>query len=160
MARVHEPGGDTTISVAQRRLLVGVFVAGLALGISGTSWATSTWKPGLTTGSSGESRAQNTPVAPTSVTGACTSSSAKTIKVTWGAVAKATSYTIYDATTSGSGTYASLATGVTTTTWTSGTLSSANYWFEVAAYVGTNWIGSRSVATTESTISSSGCVQP
>jgi hypothetical protein len=159
MARVHEPGGDTTIGVAQRRVLVGVFVAGLALGISGTSWA-STWKPTLQTGSAGESRSQSPPVAPTSVTAACTSSSAKTIKVTWGSVTKATSYAIYDATTSATGTYTSLATGVTTTTWTSGTLSSTNYWFEVAAYVGTNWIGTKSTATTESTISSSGCVQP
>ena len=49
---------------------------------------------------------------------------------------------------------------VTTTSWTSGTLSAANYWFEVAAYTGTNWIGTKSTATAESTISSSGCVQP
>ena len=55
---------------------------------------------------------------------------------------------------------APLATGVSTPSWTSGTLTAANYWFEVAAYTGTNWIGTKSVATAESTISSSGCVQP
>jgi hypothetical protein len=30
----------------------------------------------------------------------------------------------------------------------------------VAALVGSNWVGTKSAATTESTISSSGCLQP
>jgi len=158
-ANGHQPGGDTTISVPQWRVLVGVFVAGLLVGISGTAWA-STWKPTLKTGSTAESRAQGSPATPTSVAAACSSSTAKTIKVTWGSVTKATSYTIYDATKSASGTYTSLATGITTTTWTSGTLSAGNDWYEVAALVGSNWVGFKSAATTESTISSSGCVQP
>ena len=140
-------------------MLVGVFVAGVLVGISGTAWA-STWKPTLKTGSTAESRAQGSPGAPTSVTAACSSSTAETIKVTWGSVTKATSYAIYGATMSASGTYTSLATGVTTTTWTSGTLSAGNDWFEVAALVGSNWVGTKSAATTESTISSSGCLQP
>jgi hypothetical protein len=75
-------------------------------------------------------------------------------------VTRATTYTVYDTTTSATGSYSSVATGVATTSWTSGTLSAATYWFEVAAYTGTNWIGTKSTATAESTISSSGCVQP
>jgi hypothetical protein len=56
-------------------------------------------------------------------------------------------------------TYAAVATGLTATSSTSATLT-ANYWFEVAASIGTNWIGTKSVATAEATISSSRCIQP
>jgi cellulose 1,4-beta-cellobiosidase len=127
--------------------------------MTGTAWATN-WVPTLHSTSAGEAKAQGVPTAPTGTTAACTSSSAKTVKVSWTAVTRATTYTVYDTTTSATGTYSSVATGVTTTSWTSGTLSAANYWFEVAAYTGTNWIGTTSTATAESTISSSGCVQP
>lgn len=143
-----------------RRGLVGVVAAGALLGMAGTGWATN-WRPTLHAASAGESKAQGVPAAPTGTGAACTRARAETIKVTWSAVARATTYAIYDATTSASGTYSAVATGVTTTTtWTSGTLSTANYWFEVVAHTGTKWIGTKSVATAESTISSSGCVQP
>ena len=150
--------GDTPTSPA-RRGLVGAVAIGLLFGMTGTAWATK-WVPTLHAASRGEGKAQSVPSAPTGPTAACTSSSAQTVKVSWTAVTRATSYTVYDATTSATGTYSSLATGVTTTSWTSGTLAAANYWFEVAAYTGTNWIGTKSAATAESTISSSGCVQP
>jgi len=75
-------------------------------------------------------------------------------------VSRATTYTIYKSTTSATGTYSSLATGVTTTSYTTATLTSGNYWFEVVAYIGTNWVGTKSGATGESTISGSGCIQP
>lgn len=142
-----------------RRWLAGVVAAGLLLGLTGTACAT-TWVVTLHTGSAGEAKAQAAPTAPAGPTAACTSSSAKTVKVSWTAVTKATSYTVYDATTSATGTNTALTAGVTTTSSTTGTLSAANYWFEVAAYIGTNWIGTKSTATAESTISSSGCVQP
>jgi hypothetical protein len=58
------------------------------------------------------------------------------------------------------GSYSSTATGVTTTTWTSGVLATGNDYFKVAAYVGTKWVGAESAATGESTISGSGCTQP
>jgi hypothetical protein len=127
--------------------------------MTGTAWA-SNWVPTLHASSAGQAQARGVPAAPTGATAACTSSSAKTVKVSWTAVTRATTYTVYDTTTSATGTYSPVATGVTTTSWTSGTLSAANYWFEVAAYTGTNWIGTKSTATAESTISSSGCVQP
>ena len=53
-----------------------------------------------------------------------------------------------------------MATGLTTTSSTSATLTAANYWFEVATSIGTNWIGTKWVATAEATISSSRCIQP
>jgi hypothetical protein len=49
---------------------------------------------------------------------------------------------------------------VTTTTWTSGTLTTGNYYFKVAAYVGSKWLGAQSAATAESTIATNSCVQP
>jgi hypothetical protein len=155
---VQQQSDDTPTSPA-RRWLAGVVAAGMLLGMTATAWATN-WVVTLHTASAGEARAQGLLTAPSGPAAACTSSSAKTVKVSWTAVTKATSYTVYDTTTSATGTYTSVATGVTTTSWTSATLSAANYWFEVAASMGTNWIGTKSVATAESTISSSGCVQP
>jgi hypothetical protein len=156
---VHQPSsGDTPTSRARRGLAGGVAV-GLLFGMTGTAWATN-WVPTLHATSAGEAKAQALPTAPGGPAAACTSSSAKTVKISWTAVTKATSYAVYDSTTTVTGTYTSLVTGVTTASWTSGTLSAANYWFEVVAYIGTNWSGTKSAATGESTISSSGCVQP
>jgi hypothetical protein len=150
---------DEDNGLQARPLVLVVVVLGMLLGTAGTAWATN-WKPTLKAGSAGEARAQGAPPAPTGGTAACTSSTAQTAKVSWAAVTRANNYTVYEATTSATGTYTSVAIGITTTSWTSGTLIAANYWFEVAAYVGTNWLGTKSSATGESTISSSGCVQP
>jgi hypothetical protein len=137
-----------------------VVVLGLFPAAAGTAWATTKWIPSLHAGSAGEAKVQGAPSAPTGAAAACTSSSTETIKVSWSAVTKATSYSLYEATTSSSGTYSLVASGLSATSWTTAALSSANYWFEVAAYIGTNWSGAKSSATGESTISSSGCVQP
>jgi hypothetical protein len=144
---------------AYRFVLVVALSFALLVGGAGTAWA-SKWVVALATGSKGEAHAQAAPVAPTGVGAVCTSSSGKTIKVTWSAVTHATSYLIYESTTSASSGFTLVASGVTGTSWTSATLSSANYWFEVAAAIGTNWLGAKSASTGESTISSSGCVQP
>ncbi len=73
--------------------------------------------------------------------------------MTWSALAHATTYSVYESTTTVGGTYTSVATGVTTTWWTSGTLTAGtNYWFEILAIVGTNCSGTKSSATGESTI--------
>jgi hypothetical protein len=146
-------------SFLRRLALIGVVAAVFLAAAGSTAWA-STWAIVLRSGSAGESRAQAVPVAPTGITAACTSSTTRTVKVTWTAVAKATSYTVYDATTSATGTYTSVASGVTTASWTSGTLAAANYWFEVVAFTGTNWSGPKSTASPESTTTSSGCTQP
>ena len=157
MHELDDNDGDTGSRVP--RLILIVVVAGMILPITDTAWG-SNWVPTVRAASSGEGRAQGIPAAPTGVVAACTSSTAKTVKVSWTAVTKATNYTVYEATTSATGTYSSVATGVTTASWTSGTLTAANYWFEVAAHIGTNWLGTNSSATGESTISSGRCVQP
>jgi len=128
----------------------------VALGGSGLASA-SIWTVHLS-GGTGEGRAQTSPAAPTGVTATCTSPSTTTIKVSWSSVTHATNYSVYKSTTSSSSGY-SLAATVTspTTSWTSGSLSSGNYWFEVAVSIGTNWTSGKSSATSQRTIGSSSC---
>ena len=124
----------------------------------------SNWVAALSSGSKGESQAKTLPSAPGSVAAACAAPTTNsTIKVTWAAVTLATSYSVYDATTSANGTYSLLASGVSGTSWTSGTLSSGtNYWFKVTASIGSNWVSAKSAASGESTINALTpfCVQP
>jgi hypothetical protein len=162
-------GDGEGVGVQTRRgpLLVAVPITlvGLLLA-SGTdvAWATTNWTVTLHISSSGESDSSTIPSAPSGVTAACDApTSSKTIDVSWTAVAHASTYTVYDSTTSVTGTYSSVATGVTTTSWTSGTLKpNKNYWFEVTAIVGSNWESAQSSATAESTINPSSpyCSQP
>jgi hypothetical protein len=149
-----------TTRTSRRSAFVIIVAVGLLLGAGGTAWATTKWVPTLHAGSTGEAKVQGAPAAPTGAAAACTSSSGMTIKVSWSAVTKATNYSVYEATTSASGTFSLVASGVSAASWTSATLSAGNYWFKVTAYIGTNWLGTKSSATGESTISSTGCVQP
>jgi hypothetical protein len=151
--------GESRRFFGYRITLVAV-ACGVLLAWSGAAAWASSWGEMLKSGSKGEARATTVPAVPAGVAAVCTSSSAKTVQVSWTAVAKATSYTIYDATTSATGTYASMASGVTTASWTSASLTAGNYWFEVVALVGTNWVSAKSTASGESTTSSTGCVQP
>jgi len=135
-----------------------VFASSVAGEASATSWAVA-----LTASSHGEALAQTLPAAPVSPAAACVSTTTKTIKVTWTAVPYATSYLTYQSTTSAGGTYTATSGGTYTgTTWTSASLANGNYWYEVAAVIGNNWTGTRSVATGETTIqtSTTKCVQP
>ena len=77
-----------------------------------------------------------TPPAPTGVTASCTSSLATTVDVSWTAVPQATTYTVDESTTSATTGYAAAATGVVGTSWTSPSLTTGEYWFEVAADTG------------------------
>ena len=66
------------------------------------------------------------------------------MKVSWTAETGASSYTIYDSTTSITGPWTSLASGQTGTSYTtaalSGTSGGTNYWFAVATKLtDTNW---------------------
>ena len=80
-------------------------------------------------------------MAPT-VTSACAApTSGKKVTVSWSAVTHATSYAIYQS----------------TTTWTSAALATGSYWYEVVTDIATNWAGAKSAATTQRTISSSAC---
>jgi hypothetical protein len=148
------------------RLLV-VLVVGTALSVvcaSGTAWATTNWVVHLATGSSGEAHALTLPAAPASPAASCNSPvTTKTIKVTWSAVTHATTYLLYDSTTSATGTYSLIASGVAATSWTSGSLTSGTrYWFEVVADVGSNWSSVKSAATGSSLINAVTpfCTQP
>lgn len=124
----------------------------------------SNWSTTVGAGSSGEAESTSLPAPPTGAAAVCTSSSANTIIVTWSAVAGASTYAVYDATVAASGPYTAVATGVAATSWTTGGLSTGNYWFEVTAYVGTNWQSVPSNATVESTVYHKGptktCAQP
>jgi cellulose 1,4-beta-cellobiosidase len=132
--------------------------------LSSTAWAATNWVTRLASSSSGHAHANSLPVAPPGVAAACAApTTAKTIKVSWTAVTHATSYSIYDATTSAGGTYTLVASGVSATSWTSAALTvNTNYWFEVVAIVGSNWSSAKSTTSAESTIKSANpfCVQP
>jgi hypothetical protein len=147
-----------------RRIVLVVWVALIVISASGTAGAATSWVVALGGGSNGEAHAQALPAAPGSPAASCNSPlTTKTIKVTWSAVARATTYSVYDSTTTATGTYSLVASGVATTSWTSGTLvSSTNYWFEVLAKIGSNWSSVKSAPTGESTINAASpfCVQP
>jgi len=140
-------------------LSAGVLVAALLAAV--VPAAASNWTISLAAGSKGEAQAQPVPAAPSGVSDVCVSSTQQKVTVSWSAVAHTTTYTVLKSTTS-AGTYTPTATGVTTTSWTSGTLTAGNYYFKVEAYVGTNWVSAESSATGETTIATSGteCKQP
>ena len=68
--------------------------------------------------------------------------------ITWSAVTGATSYNVYESTTSSTTGYTVASSGLTTTSWKSGKLAAGTYWFEVAATAGTGgaWVGANSTA--------------
>jgi hypothetical protein len=137
-------------------VVVGMLAALSLLLSSGTAWATANWTVGLKTGGSGEAHAQALPVAPTATSACATPTSGKKVTVSWAAVTHATGYAIYQSTTTATGTYTLQAT-VTTATWTSATLATGSYWYEVVTDIGTNWAGAKSAATAQRSISSSAC---
>jgi hypothetical protein len=115
------------------------------------------WSASIAAGMHGEGRAGALPGAPTGVTVVCVSATQQKVTVSWTASAHATSYAVYDSTTTAGGTYTLLASGVTATNWTSATLGAGNYWFKIVAQAGTNWASAKSSATTQSTIASGSC---
>jgi hypothetical protein len=118
--------------------------------------AASTWTVGLRNRSHAEATSQQLPSTPSNVSSACVSSSQAVVKVTWSPVAGAT-YTVYQSTTSATSGYSAVASGLSATSWTSGTLSGGTYWYEVAAQMGSNWASSRSAATAARNIGSGTC---
>ena len=130
--------------------------AGILLSVPGTASA-SNWSNPLASASHGQARSQGLPSPPSPVSAACISPTGKTIKVTWSAATHASSYTVYKSTVSATSGYTVAASGITTTTWTSGTLSNATYWFEVSTSVGTSWVSPNLTATGSHTITTAGC---
>jgi hypothetical protein len=109
------------------------------------------WSVPLGASTDAVAQSSGPPATPTGVTATCVTLESE-VTVTWTAVPSATSYTVYDSTTSASSGYAVIASDVTGTSWTSGDLAIGTYWFEVAAYTGVNWASQASAATTESVI--------
>jgi len=138
------------------RLLLAVPLTFALLSAPGIASASS-WVDTLASGSRGQAQAQVLPSAPVSVVALCTSPTTKTIQVTWAALTHATSYSVYQSTTSASTGYSLAASGVIATSWTSGTLPKATYWFELAGYIGTNWVSPNSTATGSHVIATGGC---
>ena len=119
--------------------------------ISGAA-AASTWPVSISGSNGGESHSSGLPSAPSAPSVACTSGLSDTVKVSWDTVATASTYDVHDATSAAGGPYSLAASGVTTTSWTSGALASGNYWFEVTAFEGTNWQSPDSSVTSEVSI--------
>jgi len=131
-------------------VVLGIIVGSLVVNPAAAS--ASNWAETLQSGSTAESQSQTKPATPTGVGATCTSLFLTTVQVTWTAVPRATAYTVYESTTSSSTGFSAVATGVAGTSWTSGSLTLGSYWFEVAAYIGTNWASSNSAATAPRTI--------
>jgi hypothetical protein len=83
------------------------------------------------------------------------------VTVSWTAVPDAAKYSIFESTSTSTGSYGPIET-VAGTSWTSGTLATGNVWFKVEAYVGTNWVSAESGASNETTLASTKpeCVVP
>lgn len=136
-----------------------ILLAGLAVTVvsgpalaPGAAYAATSWVVGLGAGALGLAHAQPaTP--PSGVTATCTSpTTAKTITVTWTAIAHAT-YAVFESTTSATAGYTQVAGPLTTTTWTSGAQKNGRtYWYEVSATIGGAWVTANSTATAPLTI--------
>ena len=127
--------------------------------LSETPASATNWVVLLRAASTAEAQAQPAPPAPATVAASCLAANQQKVVVTWSAVSHAATYTVYKSATL-AGSYTSTVSGLTTTTWTSGALGAGNVYFKVAAYFGTKWLGTQSVATGESTIATNSCVQP
>jgi len=95
-----------------------------------------------------------TPNTPSTVTATCTEAiAARVITVSWSSVEHATSYVVYQSTTSATSGYSVVASDVTTTSWLTATLKKGTYWYAVASVVGSSsWISSMSAPTQARTI--------
>lgn len=135
----------------RRQLLMGVAVLVAVLQLPDIAVA-SGWTTQVGSGSSGLSRARSLPSPPSTVTAACAAPTvARTVTVTWTAVPNAASYTVYQSKTSATAGYSTAATGIVGTSWTSGNLTAATYWFKVSALVGTKWVSANSSASNQAT---------
>ena len=114
------------------------------------------WPVPLTAGSGGQATSDTGPAAPGGITSACSGLISKAVVVSWTAVPHATSYTIYQSTTSATGPYIAVATAGASP-WTSGSLALGTYWYEVDAVIGTGWRSLRSAATAQRTIIVTAC---
>lgn len=121
---------------------VGIAALGVPEALAATTWSVALGS------SNAESLSGGLPGAPTGINATCSGLllSPKAV-VTWNAVTRATTYDVYESSTSASSGYSIVATGVAPTTWTSANLGTGSFWFEVAAVTGSNWLGPTSSAS-------------
>ena len=145
-----------------RRLLAVLSASAVLMFGSAHVALASNWSNPLGAGSKGQAQAQELPSAPTGLTASCPAPSTAAIKLVWSAVTPATTYTVYQSTTSASSGFASVKTGLTTPTWTTDTLAAATYWYKVTVNIGSNWASSQSTVTSQVTIHTTGkiCKMP
>lgn len=143
-------------ALTKRRAVVATVVAAsLSAVLLGSAFA-SNWTIQAASGSHGEAQAAGGPAGPSGLLAGCGSTKG-TIGLVWTLVAHASSYVILDSTTAASGPYTTLASGVSLSAYQTGVMTSnRNYWFEVEAQVGSNWVGAKSAASNEVKISTSG----
>jgi hypothetical protein len=132
--------------IRRHRTLRAVVALTAVLASSCAIAAAAGWTTSLT-GGAGATRSKAAPSAPASPAAICVSSSGRTVRISWTAVAGATSYTVYDSTNGYTGPYASYATGLSSSPYTTSNLPSGTYYFKVAAVFGSNWVGAQTSAT-------------
>jgi hypothetical protein len=59
---------------------------------------------------------------------------------------------VYQSTTSATSGFSLAAAGILTTSWTSASLNSGNYWYRVTVTVGSNWTSAQSSTTLEASV--------
>jgi len=115
--------------------------------------ASTTWSVTLRSGSTAQALSQGLPAAPTGVAAACTGLLlSPKANVTWSAVTHATSYAVFQSSTSSTSGFSQVASGIVTTSWTSSALGTGTFWFRVVAYDGTNWAGPQSSSSNSITV--------
>lgn len=134
-----------------RRALVTAIVSGVALASLATTClgASGTWPVTLSPGGSGESAATGLTV--TGVTVACAPGGGE-VTLSWNPVAVPAGYRVWEA--AGTGPYTTVASNLTTTTWTSGALTSGTYRFAVSTGAWHSWTSPLSTPTTPVVIAS------
>ena len=142
------------MAATYRRNWVAAIAFAVAASIVGIPHANATgWTVRTASGSAAIAQSL-TPNPPSTVTATCTEAiAARVITVSWSSVEHATSYVVYQSTTSATSGYSVAATDVTTTSWLTATLKKGTYWYAVAAVVGSSsWISAMSAPTEARTI--------
>ena len=143
---------------SRRRLLVEVLVLIVCL-LGGTRIASaSNWLNHLAAASKGQARAQTVPTAPTGMTASCPVPTTAVIKLAWTAVKHATTYSVYQSTTSATSGFVEVKAGLTTPTWTTAILSAAMYWYKATVIFGNNWASLQSTVANRATIHTTGTI--
>jgi hypothetical protein len=128
------------------RALLTAIVSGAVLASVATTClaASDTWPVTLRPGSSGETAATGLTV--TNVMAAC-GPTPDQVTVTWDRITVPAGYRVWEATGSPT-TFTTVASGVTTATWTSPPLAPGTYWFAVSAGNWDSWTSALSAPTT------------